>query len=103
MAEFVVTEGCGGPGKVGEVRFFETVAAANPGEEPLASWRSPLATHEHLLSTSRLSAPRAWLALPSSTAESLPLGTSTVGFTRQNHDRIQLSTVVLAAHHIVVN
>ncbi len=46
MAEFIATEGFGGPGEAGEARVFEAVKAAYAGEEALGFWRYPLVTRQ---------------------------------------------------------
>lgn len=46
MAEFIATEGFGGPGEAGEARIFEAVKAAYAGEEALGFWRYPLVTRQ---------------------------------------------------------
>jgi len=46
MAEFIITEGFGGAGEVGERVVFEAVRAAYARTDALDYWKYPLVTHE---------------------------------------------------------
>ena len=46
MADFIATEGFGGPGEEGEARVFDAVKAAYAGEEALGFWKYPLKTSQ---------------------------------------------------------